>query len=118
MTRLNPITTPRFEARAETARRSETGSATGSRNRSNALNAFTARKAEIDARLARLQALSDDHFNAHPDEVGWADVIRHFERATGAFNLADARPLLILEHYASLLKRIADSAFGEGEHAR
>jgi hypothetical protein len=99
MTRLNPITTPRFEARAETARRSETGSATGSRNRSNALNAFTARKAEIDARLARLQALSDDHFNAHPDEVNWADV--------GT-----------LDHYASLLKRITDSAFGEGEHAR
>ncbi len=49
--------------------------------------------------LARLQALSDDHFSAHPDEVGWAMV--------GT-----------LEHYASLLQRIADSAFGEGEHAR
>jgi hypothetical protein len=41
-TRLNPITTPRFEPRAEKARRNkgETGSATGSRNRSNALAAF------------------------------------------------------------------------------
>jgi hypothetical protein len=48
--------------------------------------------------LARLQALSDDHFNTHPDEVNWADV--------GT-----------LEHYASLLKRITDSAFREGEHA-
>jgi hypothetical protein len=87
-TRLNPITTPRFEPRAEKARR----------NREAALNAFIGRKAEIDEMLARLQALSDDHFNTHPDEVNWADV--------GT-----------LEHYASLLKRITDSAFREGEHA-
>ena len=89
MTRyLNPITPPRFEARAEKARR----------NREAALAAFTARKAEIDEMLTRLQSLSDDHFNAHPDEVNWGHV--------GT-----------LEHYASLLKRITDSAFGEGEHA-
>ena len=71
-TRLNPITTPRFEARAENARRNkgETGSATGSRNRSNALNAFIGKKAEIDEMLARLQALSDDHFNCAPEEAG------------------------------------------------
>ncbi|WP_282603059.1 hypothetical protein [Paracoccus sp. PARArs4] len=99
--RLNPITTPRFEARAEKARRNkgEPGSATGSRNRANALAAFIGKKAEIDEMLARLQALSDDHFNCAPDEAGWAMV--------GT-----------LEHYASLLKRITDSAFGEGEHAR
>ena len=97
---LNPLTTPRHELRAEKARQSETGSATGSRNRSNeaALGAFIAKKAEIDEMLQRLQALSDEHFNVHPDEVGWAMV--------GT-----------LEHYASLLKRITDSAFGEGEHA-
>ena len=95
------IPTPRFEPRAEKARRNrgETGSATGSRNRSNALDAFIGKKVEIDTMLARLQGLSDDHFNCHPDEVGWAMV--------GT-----------LEHYASLLKRITDSAFGEGEHAR
>ena len=87
-TRLNPITTPRHELRAEKARR----------NREAALNAFIGKKAEIDEMLARLQALSNDHFNAHPDEVNWADV--------GT-----------LEHYASLLKRITDSAFCEGEHA-
>jgi len=100
-TRLNPITTPRHELRAERARRSETGSATGSRSRSNeaALNAFIGKKAEIDEMLARLQALSNDHFNCAPDEAGWAMV--------GT-----------LEHYVSLLKRITDSAFGEGEHAR
>jgi hypothetical protein len=89
MTRLNPITTPRHQLRAEKARR----------NKEAALAAFMARKAEIDERLARLQALSDDHFNCAPDEIGWATV--------GS-----------LEHYAALLKRIADSAFGEGEHAR
>jgi hypothetical protein len=60
-TRLNPITTPRFEARAEKARR----------NKEAALAAFIGKKAEIDEMLARLQALSDDHFNAHPDEVNW-----------------------------------------------
>jgi ribosomal protein S18 len=87
-TRLNPITTPRFEARAEKARR----------NKKAALAALTDKKAEIDAMLARLQALSDDHFNAHPDEINWADV--------GT-----------LDHYVSLLKRITDSAFGEREHA-
>ncbi|KUJ85980.1 hypothetical protein AVO45_03135 [Ruegeria marisrubri] len=88
MTRLNPITTPRFEARVEKARR----------NREAALSAFIGKKAEIDEMLARLQALSGDHFNTHPDEVNWGHV--------GT-----------LEHYASLLKRITDSAFGEGEHA-
>ena len=100
-TRLNPITTPRHELRAEKARRNkgEPGSATGSRNRANALAAFIGKKAEIDEMLARLLALSDDHFNCAPDEAGWAMV--------GT-----------LEHYASLLKRITDSAFGEGEHAR
>ena len=88
MTRLNPQTTPRHQLRAERA----------ARNREAALSSFIARKAEIDERLARLQALSDEHFNTHPDEVGWGDV--------GA-----------LEHYASLLKRITDSAFGIGEYA-
>jgi hypothetical protein len=88
-TRPNPTITPRFEVRAEKARR----------NREAALAAFTARKTELDAMLARMQALSDDHFNCHPDEINWGNV--------GT-----------LEHYASLLKRITDSAFGEGEHAR
>lgn len=88
MTRLNPQTTPRHQLRAEKARR----------NKEAALNAFIGKKAEIDAMLARLQSLSDEHFNCHPDEIGWATV--------GS-----------LEHYASLLKRITDSAFGEGEYA-
>ena len=68
------------------------------RNHEAALAAFIEKKAEIDTMLARLQRLSDDHFNAHPDEINWGHV--------GT-----------LEHYASLLKRITDSAFGEGEFA-
>jgi hypothetical protein len=67
-------------------------------NRPTAQDAFLAKKAEIDAMLARLQALSDEHFNSHPDEIHWGHV-------------GD------LEYYASLLKRITDSAFKEGEHA-
>ena len=68
-------------------------------NREAAIAAFLGKKAEIDTMLARLAALSDDHFNASPDAVNWGDV--------GT-----------LEHYASLLRQITDSAFGEGEHAR
>lgn len=56
MTRLNPQTTPRHELRAEKARR----------NKEAALNAFIGKKAEIDEMLARLQGLSDEHFNCHP----------------------------------------------------
>jgi hypothetical protein len=63
-----------------------------------ALAAFVARKAEIDAMLTRLKALSDDHFNYSPDEIGWDHV--------GT-----------LGYYAELLKRVTDSAFKEGEHA-
>ncbi len=87
MTRLNPQITPCHQLRAEKARR----------NKEAALAAFIAKKAEIDERLARLAQLSDDHFNCAPDEVGWAMV--------GT-----------LDHYAGLLKRITDSAFGEGEY--
>ena len=67
-------------------------------NNAQALDAFITRKAEIDAMLARLAALSDEHFEVHPDEVHWGHV--------GT-----------LAHYAELLKRITDSAFREGEHA-
>jgi hypothetical protein len=88
MTRLNPITTSRRELRAEKARR----------NSEAAQAAFIAKKAEIDAMLARLQDLSDDHFNTDPDEINWGHV--------GT-----------LEYYATIIKRVTDSAFGEGEHA-
>ena len=63
-----------------------------------ALSAFIARKAEIDAMLARLSALSDDHFECTPEEINWGHV--------GT-----------LAHYASLLKQITDAAFREGEFA-
>ena len=84
--------------RRATALNGETDSATGSRNRSNALNAFIAAKTDIDAMLARLTALSNDHFETNPDEINWGHV--------GT-----------LTHYASLLRQITDSAFKEGEHA-
>ena len=63
-----------------------------------ALAAFLAAKAEIDTILERLKALSDDHFETHPDEINWGHV--------GT-----------LKHYAGLLRQITDSAFKEGEHA-
>jgi len=63
-----------------------------------ALDAFLARKAEIDAILARLATLSDEHFNLHPDDIHWGDVGN-------------------LEYYASLLRRVSDAAFKEGEYA-
>ena len=63
-----------------------------------ALDAFLAAKFEIDAMLARLAALSADHFETHPDEIHWGHV--------GT-----------LKHYAGLLRQITDSAFKEGEHA-
>ena len=66
--------------------------------RRTALDTFIAKKAEIDAMLTRLQALSGDHFNVAPDDVSWGHV--------GT-----------LSDYATLLKRITDSAFKEGEHA-
>ena len=65
---------------------------------SKALAAFIARKAEIDAMLARIKALSDEHFHANPDTLHWGHV-------------GD------LEFYAQQLRRITDAAFSEGEHA-
>lgn len=60
--------------------------------------AFVATKAEIDAMLTRLADLSADHFHVAPDAVNWGHV--------GT-----------LQHYAGLLQRLTDAAFGEGEHA-
>jgi hypothetical protein len=68
------------------------------RSNEDALAAFVSKKAEIDAMLARLQALSDDHFGYSPDAITWS-------HAEG------------LAHYADLLKRITDMAFNEGDHA-
>jgi hypothetical protein len=68
------------------------------RSKEQALAVFVSKKIEIDAMLARLQALSEDHFGFSPDDIDWGHV--------GT-----------LEHYAELLKRVTDSAFKEGEHA-
>jgi hypothetical protein len=58
------------------------------KSKEDALAAFISRKEEIDQMLARLQALSDDHFGWTPDEITWSHV--------GS-----------LGHYAELLKRIS-----------
>ena len=65
---------------------------------SQALDAFMTAKFQIDAMLDRLKALSDDHFETHPDAINWGHV--------GTLN-----------HYASLLRQMTDAAFKEGEHA-
>lgn len=63
-----------------------------------ALDAFIARKAEIDTMLERIKTLSEEHFGYAHDDINWGHV--------GT-----------LDHYADLLKRITDAAFKEGEHA-
>ena len=63
-----------------------------------ALDAFLAAKFEIDAMLARLAALSADHFETSPEEIHWGHV--------GTLN-----------QYRAKLREITDSAFKEGEHA-
>ena len=65
---------------------------------SKAVDAFLATKAEIDNILARLTALSEDHFETDPDELHWGHV--------GTLN-----------HYRDRLREISDAAFKEGEYA-
>jgi hypothetical protein len=62
------------------------------------IDAFLAAKAEIDAMLERMAALSADHFETHPDEINWGHV--------GTLN-----------HYRDRLREITDSVFKEGEFA-
>ena len=51
-----------------------------------ALDAFIARKAEIDRMLERLTALSGDHFNVSPGEINWghAGTLAHLRRTSEA----------------------------------
>lgn len=71
----------------------------GAKDNVNALKAFIETKSEIDIMLARLKALSEDHFETTPDEINWGDV--------GS-----------IQQHANLLRRITDSAFQEGEFAQ
>ena len=68
------------------------------KNNEEALNAFLAKKVEIDEALERMQQYSNEYFHCYPDEINWGDV--------GT-----------LEHFARLLKDITDFAFQEGENA-
>ena len=79
-------------------RSSRTEIAMKAANNTKAIEAFMARKMEVDEMLDRLQALSGDHFGYSPNDINWGHV--------GT-----------LAHYAELLKRITDCAFKEGEHA-
>jgi hypothetical protein len=63
------------------------------RNNDAALSAFIAKKDEIDTMPARLQALSEDHFGAAPEDITWGHVGE-------------------LASYGELLKRITDQALG------
>jgi hypothetical protein len=64
-----------------------------------AVAAFLQTKDAIDLMLERIIAASRDHFGRHPDEITWGDV-------------GD------LQTYASLLRRIVEPLYKEGEHAR
>jgi division protein CdvB (Snf7/Vps24/ESCRT-III family) len=68
------------------------------RNNDKALAAFMSRKGKIDTMLARLQTLSDEHYQASPDEIHWGH----------AGDLAGM---------AKNLREICDRAFQEGEYA-
>ncbi|MCF6317563.1 MAG: hypothetical protein L3J30_15110 [Marinosulfonomonas sp.] len=68
------------------------------RSNDKALAAFLTRKAEIDTMLVRLQALSDEHFEANPDDIHWGHV----------GDLADI---------SKNLREICDRAFQEGEYS-
>jgi hypothetical protein len=68
------------------------------RRHDEALNAFVARKGEIDAMLRQLTEFSADHFGVDPEDVEWGHV--------GT-----------LAHYAQLLRQVTETAFREGEHA-
>lgn len=62
-----------------------------------AIDAFIEHKIAIEAALARLTELADDHFNVSPHEIHWGHV----------GDLAET---------AEQLKRITDRHFREGEH--
>src|SRR5258708_38702283 len=63
-----------------------------------ALDAFLEKRNEFDKLIARLAALSEDHFfGAEPEEINWGHV--------GT-----------LTEWTALLRRVADAAFGEGGH--
>ena len=63
-----------------------------------AVDAFIARKAEIDTILERLRGLSDDHFDLAPDDITWGHVGQ-------------------LDRYIGILRDLSDMAFHKGEYA-
>ncbi len=66
--------------------------------RTPAVDAFIAKKAEFDRLIERLANLSEDHFGLAADEIDWGHV--------GT-----------LTDWVALLRRVSDAAFKEGEYA-
>jgi hypothetical protein len=64
-----------------------------------AIDAFIAKKAQIDTILARLQKLSAEHFKVDPDKVDWGDVST-------------------IGHVLDYLQEASDFIFHEGEYER
>jgi hypothetical protein len=71
---------------------------TDHRTKEAALEAFIERKAEFDRLIERLAEASEEHFDFPADEINWGHV--------GT-----------LSDWVKDLRRIADAAFHEGEHA-
>lgn len=65
--------------------------------RDSIIAAFLERKADIDAKLARLTAASAEHFGTNPDHLTWGDV-------------GD------LDRLDTLLQQATDQVFREGEN--
>jgi hypothetical protein len=82
-----------------TMTRIETQEAREAANQQKSLEAFMAAKAEFDALVAELQAMSADHFGADPEEVVW----EHAE---------------MLKDWNTRLRDITDAYHRRGEYAQ
>jgi len=61
-------------AKPPTASNGHTGDKIMRTDKNIPLDVFVSRKAEIDAILAHLRSLSDDHFCLSPQDINWANV--------------------------------------------
>ena len=68
---------------------SKTRHARRAADKDTALAVFTARKAQIDALLARIQKASDDHFGAMPEEINWGHAGSAYEVLTNLQRIAE-----------------------------
>ena len=73
-----------------TMTRTEKQEARAAANQQNSLEAFMAAKAEFDALVAELQAMSGDHFGADPEAVVWGHAEMLKDWNTRLRNITDA----------------------------